>query len=272
MRVCSLFLTTISKIALRRLDFMQNTILQVNDVSLNYYDKNFETKALQSISFNVLEGEFVSIVGPSGCGKSSLLSIIAGLLTECSGEVLVTDNMAVGYMLQKDYLFEWRTIWQNTLLGLEVQNILTEEKKDYVTNLLKKYELYEFKDHKPSQLSGGMRQRAALIRTLAIEPKILLLDEPFSALDYQNRLAVSDEIASIIKTERKTAILVTHDIAEAVSLSDRVIVLSKRPAVVKSIHETKFSQENLTAIEKRETAEFRKYFNNIWKELEQNVV
>ena len=251
---------------------MNNTILRINDISLNYYDKNFETKALSNISFDVHESEFVSIVGPSGCGKSSLLSIISGLLKQSSGEVIFKEDAKIGYMLQKDYLFEWRTIWQNVILGLEIQNSITEEKTDYVTGLLKKYGLYEFKDRKPSQLSGGMRQRAALIRTLATEPKILLLDEPFAALDYQTRLSVSDEIAKIIRKEKKTAILVTHDIAEAVSVSDRVVVLSKRPASIKSIHKIVLTSEENSAIKNREAPEFREYFNKIWKELEQNVV
>lgn len=243
-------------------------ILELKHISLSYHSLSGETTALEDITFDVQDGEFVSIVGPSGCGKSTLLSIVAGLLKPTSGSVAIDPKIKIGYMLQKDYLFSWRTIQKNAYLGLEIQNQLTPENKSYVDSLLEQYGLGEFKNHLPSQLSGGMRQRAALIRTLAIKPDILLLDEPFSALDYQTRLNVSDEIGTIIRKEKKTAVLVTHDISEAVSISDRVIVLSARPAVVKAIHPIILSVENKTPMKAREAPEFREYFNLIWKELD----
>lgn len=252
-------------------------IVELKNISLNYHDPEGETRAISNVSFSVYRGEFVSIIGPSGCGKSTLLSIIAKLLKPSSGEVLIDgkraceSKMEIGYMLQKDLLFEWRSIWSNVILGLEVQNKLTDERLAYVEMLLKKYGLYDFKDKKPSQLSGGMRQRAALIRTLALEPDVLILDEPFSALDYQTRLYVCDEIATIIRQENKTAILVTHDISEAVSISDKVVVLSKRPAKVCSIHEIAFASGVKTPMKAREEPEFRHYFNTLWKELDVHV-
>ena len=177
------------------------------------------------------------------------------------------SNTNIGYMLQKDHLFEWRTIYSNMLLGLEIQGRVTPETKKHVENLLENYGLYKFRNSRPSQLSGGMRQRAALIRTLALEPDLLLLDEPFSALDYQTRLSVGDDIGTIIRQEGKTAILVTHDIAEAVSMADRVIIFSNRPAFVQKIINIKFSMEEPTPMASRNAPEFKTYFNEIWKEL-----
>lgn len=191
-------------------------IVELKNINLSYHSPSGETTAITDLSFSVDKGEFISIVGPSGCGKSTLLSLIAGLLAPTSGELNINSNTNIGYMLQKDYLFEWRTIQSNVYLGLEIQNKLTEKNKAYVDKLLEQYGLGEFKNSLPSQLSGGMRQRAALIRTLSIRPEILLLDEPFSALDYQTRLFVSDEIGTIIRKEKKTAILVTHDISEVI--------------------------------------------------------
>ncbi len=245
-------------------------IVKLENISLKYQSPDAETEAIKDISFNVNQGEFISIVGPSGCGKSTLLSIISGLLTPSDGKVITDHSLKTGYMLQKDHLFEWRNIIDNVLLGLEIKNILTEENVAYAHELLERYGLGDFKNHRPSELSGGMRQRAALIRTLAIKPEILLLDEPFSALDYQTHLFVSDEIGTIIKQENKTAILVTHDISEAVSLSDRVIVLSNRPATVKAEHKIELSIDNRTPMRSREAPEFRDYFNLIWKELDIN--
>lgn len=241
-------------------------ILEVKNVSLKYHEAETETNAIKDISFSVSQGEFISIVGPSGCGKSTLLSIIAGLLNPSTGEICC-DKASVGYMLQKDHLFEWRNILQNVVLGLEVKKKLTDENIAYAKNLLERYGLGDFMNYKPRQLSGGMRQRAALIRTLAIKPEILLLDEPFSSLDYQTRLHVTDEIARIIRNEGKTAILVTHDISEAVSVSDRVVVLTKRPAIVSSIHEISFGEKGISPLKAREESEFRNYFNAIWKEM-----
>lgn len=187
-------------------------ILEVQNICKTYQAKNGEVKALENINFSVEKGEYISIIGPSGCGKSTLLSIIAGLEPKTDGEIYIEGK--VGYMLQKDNLLEWRTIYKNVLLGLEIQKELTEENKRYAINLLKKYGLYEFKDKYPTQLSGGMRQRVALIRTLAIRPNILLLDEAFSALDYQTRLMVTEDIYKILKQENITAVMVTHDISE----------------------------------------------------------
>lgn len=188
-------------------------ILEVQNICKTYQAKNGEVKALENINFSVEKGEYISIIGPSGCGKSTLLSIIAGLEPKTDGEIYIEGK--VGYMLQKDNLLEWRTIYKNVLLGLEIQKELTEENKRYAINLLKKYGLYEFKDKYPTQLSGGMRQRVALIRTLAIRPNILLLDEAFSALDYQTRLMVTEDIYKILKQENITAVMVTHDISES---------------------------------------------------------
>ncbi|KXL53101.1 aliphatic sulfonates import ATP-binding protein SsuB [Anaerotignum neopropionicum] len=245
-------------------------IVSLEDVSLRYHSINGETLAVSDMCLFVQEGEFLSIVGPSGCGKSSILSMLAGLIAPSEGNISV--NGEIGYMLQKDYLLEWRTIRNNALLGLEIQNKLTPQNIAYVEELLDQYGLGDFKDHYPYQLSGGMRQRVALIRTLAIRPSILLLDEPFSALDYQTRLSVSDEIGTIIRKEGKTAILVSHDISEAISLADRVVVLSARPAQVKRIYDIHLTTDEYSPIKAREAPEFREYFNAIWKELDVHVV
>ena len=174
----------------------------------------------------------------------------------------------IGYMLQKDSLLEWRNIFSNVMLGLEIRHIDTKENKDYVSNLLKKYGLYEFKDKFPSQLSGGMRQRAALIRTLAIKPKILLLDEAFSALDYQTRIMVTNDIYKILREEGITAIIVTHDISESISMSDKVVVLTKRPAKITQIHKIDFGTSNRIPIDVRKSPRFSEYFDCLWKELD----
>ncbi|KAB3529243.1 ABC transporter ATP-binding protein [Alkaliphilus serpentinus] len=249
--------------------------VEIKNISMNYHTLDGETEALDHLSFDVNKGEIMAIVGPSGCGKSTILSIISGLLKPTSGEVLIHrkvvegTNKSVGYMFQSDHLFRWRSILENVLIGLEIQKKLNEENIHRVHKLLDTYGLKEFKNHYPNQLSGGMRQRVALIRTLAIEPELLLLDEPFSALDYQSRLAVSDDIAEIIRKEKKTAIMVTHDIAEAISMSNRVIVLSNRPATIKNIHDIQLTCEGeANPIKCREAPEFRHYFNRIWKELD----
>ena len=244
---------------------MVQSILRVKNINKTYQAKNGETHALDNISFSVNNGEYVSIIGPSGCGKSTLLSIIAGLEEKSSGEIYIAEK--VGYMLQKDNLLEWKTILSNVLFGLEIQNSKTRENKEYAIELLKKYGLYDFKDKYPNQLSGGMRQRVALIRTLAIKPKILLLDEAFSALDYQTRLMVTNDIYKILKNENITALMVTHDISEAISMSDKIIVLTKRPAKVKTIHDIKFDIEERTPLNCRKDPRFSKYFDILWKEL-----
>lgn len=246
---------------------MEQSILKVKNISKVYQAKNGETHALGNISFSVNEGEFVSIIGPSGCGKSTLLSIIAGLEEKNSGEIYISEKM--GYMLQKDNLLEWRTILNNVLLGLEIQNSKTKNNKEYAIELLKKYGLYEFKDKYPNQLSGGMRQRVALIRTLAIKPKVLLLDEAFSALDYQTRLMVTNDIYKILKNEKITALMVTHDISEAISMSDKIIVLTERPAKVKIIHNIKFDIQERTPLNCRKDPKFSEYFDTLWQELKE---
>lgn len=248
-------------------------ILEVKNIGKTYQGKESEILALSNINFELKEGEFVSIIGPSGCGKSTLLSIIAGLEEKTTGEIYIENEKVdgisekVGYMLQRDCLLEWKTILDNTLFGLQIKNQLNENTRTYAENLLKKYDLYEFKNKYPSELSGGMRQRVALIRTLATNPKILLLDEAFSALDYQTRIMVTHDIYDILRKENITALMVTHDISEAISMSDRVVVLTKRPGTIKNVHEIKFNLENRNPINCREQAEFTGYFNTLWKEL-----
>ncbi len=250
-----------------------SVILSLEHISFAYHSEEGEIPALDNISFSVSKGEFVAIIGPSGCGKSTLLSIISGLHPIEHGKIIFHGNAEkqtntnIGYMLQKDHLFEWRTIYRNVVLGPELNKNLTKEKEEEIEGMLKTYGLLEFKDKKPSELSGGMRQRAALIRTLAMEPDLLLLDEPFSALDYQTRISVADDIGTIIKKEGKTAILVTHDLSEAISLADKVIVLSNRPATVKRIIPIHLSVENRTPFSSRTAPEFKEYFNLLWKEL-----
>ena len=251
-------------------------ILELRNINYSYHTPEGETKALAGISFSLSPGEFTAVVGPSGCGKSTLLSLIAGLMVPESGEIFLngkplTENASdIGYMLQHDHLFEWRTVYRNILLGAEINRSLDAGTKKKADALLEQYGLKPFARAKPSQLSGGMRQRAALIRTLLLDPELLLLDEPFSALDYQTRLTVSDDIGQIIRRSGKTALLVTHDLSEAVSLADRVIVLSKRPATVLCIVPVSFNLENDTPLNRRNAPEFKTYFNQIWKELNHN--
>ncbi|RKD21536.1 NitT/TauT family transport system ATP-binding protein [Caminicella sporogenes DSM 14501] len=250
-------------------------VVEIQNLYKTYHTITEETLAISNLSLSVYKNEIVSIVGPSGCGKSTLLSLIAGLIKPSSGKIFINGievkkcDKKIGYMFQNDNLFEWRNIIKNVLIGLEVQNRLTKDKIAKAEKLLEIYGLGDFKYHYPNQLSGGMRQRVALIRTLATEPELLLLDEPFSALDYQTRLRVADDVGTIIKKEKKTAILVTHDLAEAISMSDRVIVLSGRPAKIKSIHEIKLTLDvERTPLTSRKAPEFKDYFNIIWKELD----
>lgn len=248
-------------------------LLEVTHLSYAYHTMDGETYALSDLSFQVEKGEFIAVVGPSGCGKSTLLSLISGLLVPERGEILlegkpvVSAKTAIGYMLQKDHLLEWRTIYQNVILGLEIQNKLTTENQLHVEQMLDDYGLSGFRNAKPSQLSGGMRQRAALIRTLAQNPNLLLLDEPFSALDYITRISVCDDIYRILKKEGKTAILVTHDLSEAISTADRIIILTSRPASIKQIVDIQMSIPERTPFLSRNAPEFKDYFNLIWKEL-----
>jgi NitT/TauT family transport system ATP-binding protein len=242
---------------------MQKKILEFKNIYLKYHNSQAEILAVDNISFSLYENEFLSIVGPSGCGKSTVLSLISGLLKPSSGKIY--KKIKTGYMLQKDCLLEWRTVLQNVLLGLEIHGDLNNKNKNFAINLLEKYGLGEFLNYYPSQISGGMRQKAALVRTLAINPELLLLDEPFSALDFQTRTLLSEEILKIINLENKTAILVTHDISEAISLSDRILVFSKRPAKINK--NLKINFKNLTFAEKRKDPKFNYYFEIIWNEI-----
>lgn len=243
-------------------------MIKAEGIGLTYQSDDGELEAIKNISFSVNEGEIVSVIGPSGCGKSTLLSIISGLLAPTYGRIFLRDGGKTGYMLQKDSLFPWRTISKNVMLGAEIAGLSCV---DRAAELLKTYGLWDFKDSFPSQLSGGMRQRAALIRTLAIDPSLLLLDEAFSALDYQTRLAVSDDIYSIIRREGKTALMVTHDISEAVSMSDRVIVLTRRPAEIKSVYSISFGDERPSPLKCRKEKAFSEYFNQIWRDIDVHV-
>ncbi len=247
-------------------------ILELKNIGYSYHSLHGETKALDNISFGVHEGEFIAIVGPSGCGKSTLLSIIAGLLTE-EGTIAVNNPDGslhypkIGYMLQRDHLFEWRTVYRNVTLGLELNHAMTKEHLETVERLLTDYGLDKFRDKRPSELSGGMKQRAALIRTLALEPQLLLLDEPFSALDYQTRLFVSADICRLIRAAGKTMIIITHDLSEAISLADRIIVLSGRPAIVKNEVNVRLTLADDSPLAARNAPEFQQYFNMLWEDL-----
>lgn len=251
---------------------MENFV-DIKNLSLIYQDVKSETTALSGIDLSIKKHEFISIVGPSGCGKTTILSLIAGLIKPTSGKIFVDnklpnpkDNLC-GYMFQRDNLLPWRTIEKNIYFGLEIKHQSTKEKKDYAINLCEKYGLSDFLKKHPSELSGGMRQRVALIRTLALKPEILLLDEPFSALDYQTRLELCDNVYSIIKKEKITSILVTHDIYEAITMSDRIVVLTSRPGKIKAIHKTNFNK-NLSPFERRKTDEAKQLFDIIWQEIQ----
>ena len=254
--------------------------VELRDVGLRYFGRDGETEALKDISLKMAAGEFVAIIGQSGCGKSTLLSLISGILRPTGGAVLIDGapvagpSRKVGYMLQQDYLFEWRTILDNALLGAEIQGLDMAKARARATALLTRYGLGKFLERRPRELSGGMRQRVALARTLVTEPDIVLLDEPFSALDSQTRLALADEVAQILRRERKTAILVTHDIGEAVSMAERVVVLSRRPGRVKSDRPIRFATPDgarPAPFAARNAPEFNGYFNTLWQELEVHV-
>ena len=240
------------------------SILTIKNLNKIYHTKTSETKAIEDFSFELNDNEFIAIVGPSGCGKSTILNILANLDNKSNGEIILKNNIKLGYMLQQDALFNWKTVLDNCLLGLEINKL---NNKDYVLKLLNTYGLKDFINSYPNNLSGGMRQRVALIRTLATKPDILLLDEPFSALDYQTRLKVSDDVYKIIKKEKKSAIMVTHDIAEAISMADKIIVLSKRPSVIKKIIDIKLTDKS-TPINNRKAKEFAYYYDLIWKEID----
>ena len=258
--------------------------LEISGVSHSYHTLEGETKALSHISFTVQKGEFLAIVGPSGCGKTTLLTLLDGLVLpeegsiRLEGQPVESARRRIGYMFQKDCLFEWRSILENVSLGLEIRQRassphpaaappLPSDAREELLSMLKTYGLASFAGARPSELSGGMRQRAALIRTLALKPDLLLLDEPFSALDYQTRLTVCDDICSILRSQKKTAILVTHDLSEAVSAADRILVLSARPGSIRTEIPLDFAGET-SPIRRRNLPEFSKYFNQVWKEMQ----
>lgn len=243
-----------------------NNILSIKNISKNYYTLKEEIKAIDNISIDIKNGEFISIVGPSGCGKSTLLSILNKQEKQTTGDINYYNN-SIGYMLQEDALFEWLNVLDNCLLGLKINKQLSIKSKEYVLKLLCKYGLKDFIYSYPNSLSGGMRQRVALIRTLALNPDILLMDEPFSALDYQSRINISNDIYNILKSENKTLILVTHDISEAITICDKIVVLTNRPAKIKNIYNIEYN-ENITPLEKRNTEIFNKYYNLIWKDID----
>lgn len=255
-----------------------DSFLALNHVSYAYHSPQGELPAMTDLCLSIEKGEFVSIVGPSGCGKSTLLSLICGLLKPEEGSILVgghppdESDVKIGYMLQKDHLFEWRNIFKNVCLGLEIQKAQTPDSLAYTTQLLKSYGLEGFEDVRPSELSGGMRQRAALIRTMTLHPDLLLLDEPFSALDYQTRLSVCDDISSIIRRTGKTAILITHDLSEAISTADRIIILSRRPGKIKAVLPIDFPPEYASPLKRRNAGEFSSYFNQVWELLQDNFL
>lgn len=251
--------------------------ITLNNVSLKYLTESGETHALDDVKLEVEQGEFVGIVGPSGSGKSTLLSLIAGLLLPTSGRVEVLGQEVHGpsskaaYMLQQDCLLEWRTIEGNALLGLEIMGRATAEKRRSTAELLAEYGLGDFRHLYPRQLSGGMRQRVALVRTLATEPSICLLDEPLSALDYTSRLNLQEDVSAILRKSGKTCVLVTHDIPEAIAMCDRVIVLSSRPGKVKLSLPIELSIGGNSPLLRRRAPEFGKFFNRIWEEMELSV-
>ena len=246
-----------------------SNIVQVKNLSMNFYTKEGELEVLKDMNFSLNKGEILTLLGPSGCGKSTILNILTNLLKPTEGEVQINGD--IGYMFQKDNLLEWRNIIDNITIGLEIQNKKTPEALENVENLLKIYGLWDFKNMYPKELSGGMKQRVSLIRTLSVNPDILLLDEPFSALDYQTRLLVSDDVYKIIRNEKKSAILVTHDISEAISMSDKVAVLSTRPTTVKNIYDIDIRKnQDLTPLQTRKVSKFQEYFDKLWKELDSN--
>ncbi|MGM9535801.1 MAG: ABC transporter ATP-binding protein [Intestinibacter sp.] len=243
-------------------------IVEVKDLTKNFYTKDGEMEVLKNISFHVDEGEIFSILGPSGSGKSTILNILTKLLEPTSGKVDI--NGTIGYMFQRDHLLDWRTIMDNITIGLEIMKRKDSKSIERIERLLKTYGLWDFRNMYPKELSGGMRQRVALIRTLSVDPDILLLDEPFSALDYQTRLMVNDDVYRIIKNENKTALLVTHDISEAIAMSDKIAVISKRPSIIKSEHKIEFEdlKNDRTPFKCRKVPKFQTYFDTLWKEID----
>ena len=249
---------------------MKNKILEVKNISKNYNTLNGEVSAIHDISFDLFEEEFLTIIGTSGCGKSTLLNILANLDKESGGSIILNNNLKISYMLQDDALFPWLTVFDNAILGLKITHNLTDENKEYVNDLLNKYGLKNFKNKYPKELSGGMKKKVSLIRSLALKPDILLLDEPFSSLDYISKLDVSNDVYNIIKNEKKSVIMITHDIGDAISLSDRVIVLSKRPSIVKSIYNIDLQNKD-TPINNRNDKKFSYYYDLLWGDLDKDI-
>lgn len=240
-------------------------LIEVKNVNKTFFSEKGEVPVLNNISFSVSNNEIVAILGPSGCGKSTILNILSNLEKPTSGEVNI--NCKEGYMFQKDNLMEWRNIYNNVLIGLEIKHLKNKENIEYVDSLLKKYQLNEFKNYYPRELSGGMRQRVSLIRTLALKPDLLLLDEPFSALDYQTKLYVQNDVYSIIKQEKKAALIVTHDISEAIALADKILILSNRPCVIKEVINLSFDKD-LTPLQRRTNPKFNEYFKKVHQSLQ----
>ena len=246
-------------------------LLSIKKVKKNYNTINGEIEAIKDISFEVNEGDFIAIVGSSGCGKSTLLSIISDLDKVTDGEIIFyKDNPIIGYMLQEDALFSHMTIYENIILGLRILGIDSKDNIDNAVSLLEKYDLIKFKDKYPRELSGGMKQRVALIRTLAIKPDLLLLDEAFSALDFTTRLSVNDDVYKIINGLNKTTIMVTHDLQEAIAMADYVVVLSKGPSIVKNVYKIDLDNKGLPTLNRKDN-KFNYYFDLIYKDLD-NIV
>ena len=242
--------------------------IKLNNVNKSFYSEKEKTDVLKNINIEVLKGQIVAIVGPSGCGKSTILNLISGLIKQDDGDIFVDGK--IGYMFQKDNLFEWRNVYKNITLGPEIKHLNIKE--DEIDNILTKYGLIDFKYHYPSQLSGGMKQRVALIRTLILKPDVLLLDEPFSSLDYQSKIIVQDDIYKIIKEEKKTTIMVTHDITEAIAMADVIYVLTSRPSTIKKRFDIDLDidKNEKTPLNARKSIKFQEYFSMIWKELDFN--
>lgn len=241
-------------------------LINIVNLSKTYHTPTKEVISLENINLDIKEYEIIGIVGSSGCGKSTLLNILTKLEQPTTGFIRENKKLVIGYMMQNDALLPWLTVYDNALIGLKLKHILTKENIDHVNDLLKKYDLFDFKDEYPSKLSGGMRQRLALIRTLAIKPNILLLDEPFSKLDIDSRITISDDVAKIIKDINITTILISHDIGEAISLCNRVVVLTKRPGKIKNIYELNFDEE--IPSKKRNTDYFQEQYKKIWETIE----
>lgn len=248
--------------------------IELRHVTHLYLSAHRAFMAVKDINLRVEEGEFICLVGPSGCGKTTLLSLIAGLEQPTSGELFIDGkpvsgtSSQVGYMLQQDYLFNWRSIEDNVFLGLEIQGIRNKETEEYALHLLEEMELVDVRRSSPTQLSGGMRQRVALVRTLACQPDVLLLDEPFSALDYHTKLKLEDLVFTTLRRHKKTALLVTHDLSESIALGDRVTILSRNPGQVRMELTIPPAIRNALPFEARNQEGFQDVFHQVWKEME----